>query len=366
MHHAKYDTHLYEEVELEEINPEEVDLEGSDLEEDELADAGEPAGFTGDGASFDEPVPVDDRITVDERRGPALHRDLAALEPTRVLAGPWGDVEVVNRTKNDLSPYTPIYKRENYAEASGNLTGYSVEVADPASPTGFRHLGNVSAGYLLLSNLEVHEVAMEVAARSGLAHRPSRVFWDGGRYMEVVEFEGVEAEVEAGDPVRLCLVLKNSYNKAWPLEVTLAAVRAVCENGMIAGTHFARVRFKHVESNLGGRTLSEVVGEAVRVLESAEVDLRAFVDGLKQLKRMPATHEAMRDVRERVLTPRVFGSQKWGDVMDRFYRAEESTLFGVMNAATYATWHGRVTAADVEQNEAAVTGLLAYAAEHRN
>jgi hypothetical protein len=180
------------------------------------------------------------------------------------------------------------------------------------------------------------------------------------------EFSDVEHEVDEGDPVRLCLVFRNSYNKSWPLEATLAAVRMVCENGMIAGTHFSRVRLKHVESNLGGRSLSEVVGQAMQVLESADTDLRKFVGGLRRLKALPATHNAMREVRNRVLTPDAFGSQKWGEVLDRFYREEEPSLYGLLNAATYATWHGRISAADVRQNEAAVSGLLAYAEGHRN
>ena len=318
-----------------------------------------PEVATGDGALVD-------GVTLDEAGGPDLHREVSSVEPTHVLAGPWDEVEVVNRTKTALSPYAPIVKTENYAENSGNLTGYSVEVEDPSVPTGYRHLGNVSSSYLLLSNLEVHEVAMEVAARSGLDYRPSKVLWDGGRYMEVVEFHDVVHDVAPGDPVRLCLVMRNSYNRAWPLEATLAAVRAICENGMIAGTHFSRVRFKHVESNLAGQTLSDVVGEAMRVLETADEDLRGFVAGLKALKEIPADHETMRAVRQRVLTPQVFGPQKWGEVTDRFYREEEPSLFGVLNASTYSTWHGRISASDVAQNEAAVSGLLAYAHESRN
>ena len=311
-------------------------------------------------------TPGDDRAAdrVNDRAGD--HAEVRALTPTEVLAGPWGEVEVVNRTKTNLSPYAPIVKTENVSENSGNLTGYSIEVQDPDAPTGFTHLGNVSASYLLLSNLEVHEVAMEVAAKSGLDYRPSKVLWDGGRYMEVVEFSDLSREVEPGDEVRLALVMRNSYNKAWPLEATLAAVRFVCSNGMIAGDLFSRVRFKHLRSKLGSQSLSEVVGDAMRVLDTAGDDLTRFVDGLKALKSIPATHETMKEVRSRVLTPKVFGPQKWGEVTDRFYREEESTMYGLLNASTYATWHGRISASDISQNEAAVSSLLAYAERSRN
>ena len=317
-----------------------------------------PEIHTGDGAI--------DAIVLDESVDPNLHREVASLEPSQVLVGPWGEVEVVNRTKNNLSPYTPIVKTPTHSENSGTHTGFSVEVRDPASPTGFKHLGNVSASYLLLSNLECHEVAMEVAARSGLDYRPSKVLWDGGRYMEVVEFKDLAHEVEPGDAVRLCLVVRNSYNRAWPLEVTLAAVRAICENGMIAGTHFSRVRFKHVTGNLGGQSLSDVVGEAMRVLETADADLRSFVLGLQTLKALPATHETMGEVRRRVLPTSVIGPQKWGEITDRFYREEEASMFGLLNASTYSTWHGKISASDIAQNEAAVSGLLAYANERQN
>jgi hypothetical protein len=74
----------------------------------------------------------------------------------------------------------------------------------------------------------------------------------------------------------------------------------------------------------------------------------------------------MRAVRQEVLTPEVLGPQKWGEVTDRFYREEEPSMFGLLNASTYSTWHGRISASDVAQNEAAVSGLLAFAHESRN
>ena len=60
----------------------------------------------------------------------------------------------------------------------------------------------MSASYLLLPNEEVRALAVEIAMRSNLPFKESRIFWDGARFCHVIDFLETE-EVEAGDEVGL-------------------------------------------------------------------------------------------------------------------------------------------------------------------
>ena len=172
---SKEDRTLYEEVAIEEALGFESLGDGSDL----------------------------DAIALDESAGPVYHRDLSDIEVTEI------DGITINRTKRKVAPFVPIVKTPTYSENSGNHTGYAVEIEDPDSPTGFKHVGNVSAGYLLLTNEEVRALAVEIAMQSGLPFKESRIFWDGARFCHVIDFLETE-EVEAGDEVGLSLITRSS------------------------------------------------------------------------------------------------------------------------------------------------------------
>src|SRR5690606_1064017 len=143
----------------------------------------------GDGA-------VTDAVVLDEKEGPVMHRDLGMIEVNDI------DGITINRTKSGISPVVPILKPPTFSQNSGTPSGYAVEIEDDTSETGFRHVGNVSSNYLLLSNQEVRELAVEVAVQSGLPFKESRVFWDGARFCHVIDFLESE-EVEPGDGIGL-------------------------------------------------------------------------------------------------------------------------------------------------------------------
>ena len=193
----------------------------------------------------------------------AEHRDLAAIAPDGVVDG----VEVINRTKSGISPFAPIVKTPNYAENSGNLTGYSVEIRDDSADTGYRHMGNVSEKYLLLPNSEVRALGLEIAEASGLPYRESRVFFDGGRFAHIVDFgEEVAHDVSVDgtpDPVGLSLVMRSSYDQSWRFEAALMGKRFLCDNGLFSGEFFQRVSFKHTTGD-ADEDWREVVRQGAR------------------------------------------------------------------------------------------------------
>ena len=296
------------------------------------------------------------RHRLDESAGPVYHRDLSDIEVTEI------DGITINRTKRKVSPFVPIVKTPTYAENSGNHTGYAVEIEDPDSPTGFRHVGNVSAGYLLLTNEEVRALAVEIAMQSDLPFKESRIFWDGARFCHVIDFLETE-EVEPGDEVGLSIITRSSYDKSWRYECALMGKRFVCDNGALSGEFFARVSFKHTKSD-EAENWKEIVRQGLSIIDQAPDNLHRFAECLRALKRAEMTDARLREVWR--LFPTIGDSIK-GQIVSRYVEHEEPTLFGLFNAGTNVFWHReKMTAADFQNNDAFTSGLMKYAFDHLN
>jgi hypothetical protein len=294
---------------------------------------------------------ADDAVILDERTGNTQHRDLALIQTTET------DGITINRTKTGISPFVPIVKTPTYSAHSGTLSGYSVEIEDPEQETGHRCVGNVSPNYLLLTNEQVRDLALEIAGEAGMAHQESRIFWDGARFLHVVDFVEEAVEVTDGDPVGLSLVTRSSYDKSWRFEMALMGKRFVCDNGVVSGEFFARVGFKHMERQ--ETAWQDVVRQAMAVIQDAPGSLSRFVAGLRALRRSPMTDELLRHVWR--LHPSIGDGIK-GQIMSRYVEHEEPTLFGFLNAGTNVFWHReKMTAADFANNDVFSTALLDYA-----
>ena len=317
--------------------------------------------LSGDGAT--------DAVVLDESAGPVLHRDLGQIAVTDI------DGITVNRTKTGISPFVPILKTPTYSQNSNTLSGYAVEIEDDASPTGYRHVGNVSRNYLLLSNEEVRELAVEIAMQSGLPFKESRIFWDGSRFCHIVDFLETEA-VDDGDEVGLSLITRSSYDKSWRYECALMGKRFVCDNGAISGEFFARVSFKHLAaSGSPGREAADdegpkeeawkgIVRQGMTVIDRAPDDLHRFVEGLRLLKSAEMTDARLREVWRAIPT---IGDSIKGQIVSRYVGHEEPTLYGLFNAGTNVFSHReKMTAADFSNNDAFTSGLLGYAFEALN
>lgn len=267
-----------------------------------------------------------------------------------------GDI-IINRTKTQVSPFVPIVKTPNYSENSGNLTGYSVEIEDKEEKTGYRHIGNVSANYLLLRNEDVRALSMEIAMKSGLEFRESRIFWDGARFLHVIDF--LESEHLSDDEeIGLGLITQSSYDRSWRYRIALMGKRFVCDNGMISGEFFAEVNFKHMKSvEDEDETWQEIVKRGLSIIDQAPNQLHRFVEALRYLCSIEMTESRMRQVWQSFPT---IGDSLMGQIMTRYVQHEEPTLFGFLNAGTNVFWHNeKLKASDMRHNESFVSGLLA-------
>ena len=310
---------------------------------------------TGDGSS--------DAIVLAEATGEISHQDIGQIAVTDI------DGITINRTKTGISPFVPITKTPAYSQNSGTLSGYAVEIEDPSSPTGYTHVGNVSRNYLLLSNEEVRNLAVEIAVQSGIPFRESRIFWDGSRFCHIIDFTEYES-VSDGDEIGLSLITRSSYDKTWKYDCALMGKRFLCDNGAISGEFFARVSFKHLSMPNGAEVPQEyawkqIVRDGMTVIDRAPDDLSRFVENLRLLRSASMTDDHLRRVWKALPT---IGDGIKGQVLSRYVEREEPTLYGLFNAGTAVFSHrgDKTTAADFANNDAFTTALLGYASEHLN
>jgi hypothetical protein len=299
--------------------------------------------------------------TLRDRSAPTQHKDLGAIAANQLIDG----LPIINRTRSLLSPFAPIIKTPTYSENSGQHTGYAIEIEDDEAPHGFRHLGNVSEKYLLLSNREVYDLAQEVAEGSGLPWSPGRAFWDGGKFAVVLDFaqdvsEDVSAAADGSDRVGLSLVFRTSYDTSWRFEAALMGRRFVCDNGLVSGEFFGRVGFKHTKGS-ASEDWQDVVRQGLRLVHRAPHDLAQFSRALRRLRSAQTSDRRLREVL--ALFPQ-FGPSLLGKIVRRYAEHEEPTLFGLLQAGTNALWHDpKQSAASWAHNDALVTGLVQYANE---
>lgn len=298
------------------------------------------------------------------------HKDIGQIAANQVIDG----LPVINRTKNLISPFADIVKTPSYSENSGTLTGYSIEIEDESAQSGYRHLGNVSDRYLLLTNSEVRELGFEIARASGMPFSEGRAFFDGGKFAYVIDFgeevaqntsisSGSGTGPEVYDPVGLSLVLRTSYDQSWKFEAALMGRRFVCDNGLLSGEFFGRVSFRHQKGNKTDNWRDLVRG-ALSVVNGAQQDLTMFCSGLRKLRRAQTSDRRMREVIG--LYPQ-FGDALVGKIMRRYSDHEEANLFGLMQAGTNVLWHDpKQSASSWAHNDAFVTGLIEYASRNLN
>ncbi len=164
----------------------------------------------------------------------------------------------------------------------------------------------------------------------------------------------------------LSLITRSSYDKSWRYECALMGKRFVCDNGAISGEFFARVSFKHLAGagDPKDEGWQQVVRQGMALIDQAPEDLHRYVVALRRLKAARMTDNRLREVWRAL--PGVGDAVK-GQILSRYVDAEEPTLYGLFQAATWLFSHReKMTAADFANNDLATTALLRFAAERLN
>jgi hypothetical protein len=272
--------------------------------------------------------------------------------------------ETVNKVaRRGLWPHSKIRKVKGHT-ASNDLH-YAVEIEDA---DGHWHLASkpgrlLSPQYLLVPNEELKAMAHEVARLTGYAWKPYREYFDGTRYQYMLVSEDFQREVVPGDPVRAAIRAQQSYDGMQRAATEVFVERLVCGNGMLTSDRLFSFAFEHRLSDNGGAAAwKQELERAGYEIRHLSVNFGRFVDELIRLHELPVGHEEMRRFTEAL--PAAFPSSTYGEIVRRFYAHEEATGFGLLNAATYVTWHQgeKTTVQDYRRNEQLVELLVGFTA----
>lgn len=274
---------------------------------------------------------------------------------TQSITGP---AETPGKTYGGVDPYLHVEMRPLYAADAMRSHGRTVRITDTSDPSGFREVGLVSPDYVLVPNADVRDLALEVAARSGLGFEVEQTFFDGKRYaLSLVSRDRGLVETRVGDYVGLGLRFENSYDGSTKLSASLFAYRLACKNGMLVPELFERVAFKHLRSISGWE---DEVQRTLRMVGSSAAGLERFAHAARALASMRVGAGRLREIRQEVL-PKL-PVTLWGKTIDRFLAHEQLDGFGLLNAVTNVTWHDpNPSASTYRHNEYATQQLVRYA-----
>jgi hypothetical protein len=134
---------------------------------------------------------------------------------------------------------------------------FMIEMMDPET-NEFREVPGVgtvhSAGYKLVTNKQVRDMAQKVMQDSGLAFKPlphQHMFWSGRRYAEKWYSPTVGLPVKGGSQMMLGVEISNSYDGSAKIGLSFFAMHAVCSN-QFYGRNLMGDPFELQHSNRGG------------------------------------------------------------------------------------------------------------------
>ena len=274
---------------------------------------------------------------------------------------------IINKVENlGLHSGSPVQKVRAEAAGVGALQ-YTVQVQDAdhnwhlASPPS-KLLSNK---HLIVPNTEIKDIVDRVAIMSGHPWVPESDFFDGKNYKLIYTSPRFKADVAVGDAVQVGLVGSNTYTGRHRPRVEMFINRLICSNGMIVKDML--FSFTYEASIIQGERDSVWQQELQRhsyAIRNASVNFDKFVQVFSRARSMPVGENEFVEFLNQFDIP----DSLLGKITRRFYLNEEKTLFGLINACTYCTWHrgDAITVSDFDRNQELTTGLLEYAKKNVN
>ena len=261
-----------------------------------------------------------------------------------------------NIAGNAFEPYAQIQKLELYNQDSFQSRAYNVKVE---TATGdYIEAGIVGADYLLVPNMELHEIGEQIRQSTGHDWEHNRTFFNGKQYRNIYTTENLSVTIPGvGDVVKLMMTEQNSYDKSLSAGVRWDFIILACLNGMTSSRYGWGYKFRH---SMGNVDWQEEVIRASQILKNqATGKLDNFALACAKLN-TPLDIERLREVRQEAI-PKL-PPLRFGQIADRYFKDGGQTTWDFMNAGTATLWHkDKMTVGDFTNNERFVDGLLDYA-----
>lgn len=268
-------------------------------------------------------------------------------------------------------PFAPVQLR-NIENAGRKTDKFWVEIED-SETNEFREIPGVGvvhgSDYQLVSNRQVHDMAVGVLDETGMVYKPLPTFgaghseplnWNGRRFSAKWFVEDAAVDVPGGSKMMLGVEARNSYDGSCKVGLAFFAMHLVCSNQFysnnLLGTPFV---FPHV--NKGGNLEEDIglamaqiraqaagfvkVGPNMRMLQDTRVD--KFTDFLALREQLKAT--AGLEFRDKVILDELSGRGPSAamEIPTADY-SDPSTYWSIGNAYTAVCTHqvGGVRGAD--------------------
>jgi len=122
-------------------------------------------------------------------------------------------------------------------------------------------VGSVHSGdYKLVTNRQVHDMALSVMGETGLSFKPlptraaggaTPVYWNGRRFSEKWYCESAGVDVPGGSSMRLGVEVTNSYDGSCKVGIAFFAMHMICANQFYSSNMMGRP-FELPHVNRGG------------------------------------------------------------------------------------------------------------------
>ena len=163
-------------------------------------------------------------------------------------------IEMINE-----DPFCPV-QLENIQHNGRETDKHMIAMQLPGEEEEFVPIPGVgtvhSADYKLVTNRQVHDMAMQVMEKTGINLRPlpsqsggksSRVYWNGRRYSEKWYCEDTSVDVPGGSAMRLGVEVTNSYDGSCKVGLAFFSMHMVCANQFYSSNMLGRpYEFPHV------------------------------------------------------------------------------------------------------------------------
>jgi len=261
-----------------------------------------------------------------------------------------------------INPYGEIRKVPLDYEGIKS-TAYAVQRngEDSEGRSFWKECGIVGSNYLLVPNLEVKELADEIATESALTWEPMKTFFNGKQYAYFMQCKSDTTEIAKDDDIALGMAFWNSYDGSTALQFRTFLVRLVCTNGMITKDFMNLMKFKHNKTSEG---YDKQIINAAKVVDNCGDNIETVAKRMRMMVETPVDLNELSVLRKTHLAH--IPVTLWGKISTHFlYRNSTNilngdvTMWDFYNACTDVLWHDeKPTMASLEHNQVITDRLL--------
>ena len=261
-----------------------------------------------------------------------------------------------------INPYGEIRKVPLDYEGIKS-TAYAVQRngEDSEGRSFWKECGIVGSNYLLVPNLEVKELADEIATESALTWEPMKTFFNGKQFAYFMQCKSDTTEIAKDDDIALGMAFWNSYDGSTALQFRTFLVRLVCTNGMITKDFMNLMKFKHNKTSEG---YDKQIINAAKVVDNCGDNIETVAKRMRMMVETPVDLNELSVLRKTHLAH--IPVTLWGKISTHFlYRNSTNilngdvTMWDFYNACTDVLWHDeKPTMASLEHNQVITDRLL--------